>query len=146
MDVILRYKDHSERVQFAVTGLGKQDAILGYTWLKDHNPEVDWITKEVKMSRCPEVAAVLAGQRSNRNVTNADGSPFHLRFCRTGSMPTVEEIFEDPPKSEYSDDYCEDDLGWNAEQASDKTSDRSDGMSDGSTRLTWGSDLYDHSP
>jgi hypothetical protein len=53
VDVILRYKDHSEWVQFAVTGLGKQDAILGYTWLKNHNSEVDWITKEVKMSRCP---------------------------------------------------------------------------------------------
>src|SRR6267154_4880245 len=35
VDVVLRYKDHSERVQFAVTGLGKQDAILGYTWLKE---------------------------------------------------------------------------------------------------------------
>ena len=33
VDVVLRYQDHSERVQFAVTGLGKQDVILGYTWL-----------------------------------------------------------------------------------------------------------------
>jgi hypothetical protein len=41
VDVILHYKDHSEWVQFAVTDLGKQDAILGYTWLKEHNPEVD---------------------------------------------------------------------------------------------------------
>jgi hypothetical protein len=41
VDVILHYKDHSERVQFTVTGLRKQDAILGYTWLKEHNLEVD---------------------------------------------------------------------------------------------------------
>jgi hypothetical protein len=53
VDVILHYKDHSERVQFAVTGLRKQDAILGYNWLREHNLEVDWITKEVKMSCCP---------------------------------------------------------------------------------------------
>src|SRR6267154_354915 len=52
VDVILRYKDHSERVQFTVTGLRKQDAILGYTWLKEHNPEVNWVTKEVQMSCC----------------------------------------------------------------------------------------------
>src|SRR6267154_4076562 len=53
VDVVLCYKDNSEWVQFAVTGLGKQDVIRGYIWLKDHNPEVDWITKEVKMSCCP---------------------------------------------------------------------------------------------
>jgi hypothetical protein len=33
VDVVLRYKDHSEWVQFAVTGLRKQDVILRYTWL-----------------------------------------------------------------------------------------------------------------
>jgi hypothetical protein len=31
VDVVLRYRNHSKWVQFAVTGLGKQDAILGYT-------------------------------------------------------------------------------------------------------------------
>lgn len=41
VDVVLRYKGHTERVQFAVTGLGKQNLILGYTWLREHNPEVD---------------------------------------------------------------------------------------------------------
>src|SRR6267154_6206659 len=130
VDVVLRYKDHSERVQFAVTGLGKQDVILGYTWLKDHNPEVDWITKEVKMSRCPSrwsTCRTEIKQECHQRQMEAR----HLCSCRTGSMPTVEEIFEDPPESwNSSDDYCEDDLGRNAEQASDKTSDRSDGMSD----------------
>jgi hypothetical protein len=52
VNVVLCYKDHSEWVQFAVTGPRKQDAILEYTWLKEHSPEVDWVTKEVKMSRC----------------------------------------------------------------------------------------------
>jgi hypothetical protein len=52
VDVVLCYRDHSEQVQFTVMGLGKQGAILGYTWLKEHNPEVDWVTKEVKMSCC----------------------------------------------------------------------------------------------
>ena len=36
-DVILRYQDHSERAQFALTSLGKQNLILGYTWLRDHS-------------------------------------------------------------------------------------------------------------
>jgi predicted aspartyl protease len=52
-DVILRYETHSERTQFAVTHLGKQSLILGYNWLHNHNPEINWQTKDVKMSRCP---------------------------------------------------------------------------------------------
>jgi hypothetical protein len=52
-DVVLRYDGHAERTQFAITQLGKQSMILGFTWLKEHNPEIDWQSKEVRMSRCP---------------------------------------------------------------------------------------------
>jgi hypothetical protein len=52
-DMILRYDGHSERTQFAVTRLGKQSMILGYNWLRNHNPEINWQTKDVKMSRYP---------------------------------------------------------------------------------------------
>jgi hypothetical protein len=52
-DVILRYENHSECTQLAVTRLGKQSMILGYNWLCNHNPEINWQTKDVKMSRCP---------------------------------------------------------------------------------------------
>jgi len=41
VDVLLRYKTHSERVLLAISRLGKQSLILGYNWLKDHNPKVD---------------------------------------------------------------------------------------------------------
>jgi len=41
VDVVLRYKTHSKRMLLAVSGLGKQSLILGYDWLKDHNPKVD---------------------------------------------------------------------------------------------------------
>ena len=50
VDTVLRYRDHAEHAHFAVTGLGNQDMILGYSWLCEHNPEVDWSTGEVKMS------------------------------------------------------------------------------------------------
>ena len=53
VDVTLRYRRHAERILLAVTGLGKKNLILGYSWLKEHNPEVDWQTREVKLSRCP---------------------------------------------------------------------------------------------
>jgi len=52
VDVVLWYKTHSERMLLAVSRLGKQNLILGYDWLKDHNPKIDWEKEEVKITRC----------------------------------------------------------------------------------------------
>jgi len=53
VDVVLRYKTYSERTLLTVSSLRKQNMILGYTWLKDHNPEINWQTREVQINRCP---------------------------------------------------------------------------------------------
>jgi len=53
IDVLFHYKTYSERMLLAVSGLGKQSLILGYNWLKDHNPKIDWEKGEVEMTRCP---------------------------------------------------------------------------------------------
>ena len=94
---MLTYKDHSEQVQFTVTGLRKQDVILGYTWLKERNPEVNWITKEVKMSCCPGCCSTCRmeiKQECHQHQIEAH----HLCICHAGPMPTVEEVFEDTPE------------------------------------------------
>ncbi|EGN95672.1 hypothetical protein SERLA73DRAFT_60278, partial [Serpula lacrymans var. lacrymans S7.3] len=36
------------------TQLGKINLILGWTWLFKHNPEIDWQTGVVTLSRCPQ--------------------------------------------------------------------------------------------
>jgi len=53
VDVVLCYKTHSERMLLAVSRLRKKNLILGYDWLKDHNPKIDWEKGEVEMTRCP---------------------------------------------------------------------------------------------
>jgi len=53
VDMLLRYKTYSERMLLAVSGLRKQSLILGYNWLKDHNPKIDWEKEEVEMTCCP---------------------------------------------------------------------------------------------
>ena len=53
IDILLCYKIHSERMLLAVSGLGKQSLILGYNWLKNHNPKVDWEKGKVEMTCCP---------------------------------------------------------------------------------------------
>jgi len=47
------YKGHVERMRMDVCNLGKTDVILGMPWLQAHNPEINWETGEVKMTRCP---------------------------------------------------------------------------------------------
>lgn len=38
VDLLIRYKEHQERVVFMVTHLGGTNVILGHPWLKRHNP------------------------------------------------------------------------------------------------------------
>ena len=54
VDTILWYNGHMEHTSFPVTNLRKQDIILGFTWLQKHNPEIDWRTRKVVMSQCPD--------------------------------------------------------------------------------------------
>jgi len=41
VDIVLYYKTYFKRMLLAVSRLGKQSLILGYNWLKDHNPKID---------------------------------------------------------------------------------------------------------
>jgi len=56
------YKGHMERMRMNVCDLGKTEMILGMPWLAAHNPEINWETGEVKMTRCPP----LYGKKSKR--------------------------------------------------------------------------------
>jgi len=46
------YKGHIERMRMNVCDLGKTEIILGMPWLAAHNPEINWETGEVKITRC----------------------------------------------------------------------------------------------
>ena len=56
------YKGYVERMRMDVCDLGKIEVILGMPWLAAHNPEINWETGEVKMTRCPP----LCGGRSQK--------------------------------------------------------------------------------
>jgi len=47
------YKSHVKRMRMDVCNLEKTDVILEMPWLQAHNPEINWETGEVKMTRCP---------------------------------------------------------------------------------------------
>ena len=54
VEVNIYYKGYTERTEIDVIGGQKWSVILGMPWLAHHNPEIDWKTGEVKMTRCPE--------------------------------------------------------------------------------------------
>ena len=54
VEVNIYYQGHRERTEIDVIGGQKWKVILGMLWLARHNPEINWKTGEVKMTRCLE--------------------------------------------------------------------------------------------
>jgi len=54
VEVNIYYKGHVERTEIDVIGGQKWSVILWIPWLARYNPEIDWRTGEVKMTRCLE--------------------------------------------------------------------------------------------
>ena len=54
VEVNIYYQGHRERTEINVIGGQKWMVILEMLWLAHHNPEIDWRTGEVKMTRCSE--------------------------------------------------------------------------------------------
>jgi len=54
VEVNIYYQGHKERTEIDVIGGQKWMVILEMPWLACHNPEIDWRTGEVKMTRCSE--------------------------------------------------------------------------------------------
>jgi len=54
VEVNIYYQGHRERMEIDIISRQKWMVILGMLWLACHNPEIDWRTGEVKMTRCPE--------------------------------------------------------------------------------------------
>ena len=54
VEVILWLNGNSKQINFTVTNLDKQNLILEFTWLQEHNPEINWQTQKITMSHCPD--------------------------------------------------------------------------------------------
>jgi hypothetical protein len=93
-DVILCYEHHSECTQLAVTHLGKQSLILGYNWLQNHNPEINWQTKDVKMSRYPlQCSTCRVEDKHDAKIWKSMTS--QINACQSGAFPTMAEEDKD---------------------------------------------------
>ena len=58
-ELIVKFQGHCEKITAEVMDLGKNSFILGFSWLKCHNPDIDWTKGTVKMTRCPRHCHML---------------------------------------------------------------------------------------
>ena len=52
VELIVEFQGHHEKITAEVTDLGKNSFILAFSWLKHHNPDIDWTKGTVKMTHC----------------------------------------------------------------------------------------------
>jgi hypothetical protein len=74
--------------------LGKQSLILGYNWLHNHNPEINWQTKDIKMSRCPMQCSTCRVEEK-RDAKMRKSMISQINACRSGAFPKMVEEDED---------------------------------------------------
>ncbi|RDB18543.1 hypothetical protein Hypma_000282, partial [Hypsizygus marmoreus] len=75
----------TDEITLMVTDLGKTNVIVGFTWLKKHNPEVDWQTRDIKFTRCPH--------ECNVTIRNAKKERKRKTMAAKWSYkPSIEEV------------------------------------------------------
>ena len=96
----MTYERHSEHILLAVTCLGKQSMILGFTWLDKHNPEIDFRAQSVKMTRCLLRCCVgcQADRKAERNTRREDTE--RINTCQTGPFPAFVEDADEEDEAE----------------------------------------------
>lgn len=70
---------HREKVVFMVTDVGPESVIIGLDWLREHNPDINWVEGSLKLNRCPEKC------RARREVPEVHS----VRTSDTGVRPTA---------------------------------------------------------
>src|SRR5258706_4623277 len=73
--ITLCFRCHSERAHLVVANLRQQMVIIGHSWLTLHNPEVDWVSQKVSMTRCPPSCNGRVPPKSDLHPQNATNIP-----------------------------------------------------------------------
>ena len=108
VDLLMHFSNHSEKSTFAVTSLGRVPLIVGHTWLVHHNPEINWSTGKVAMTRCPEGCG-LRRFHSLSATKHPERSPNPLHSTSSHDLCQLPNHLCDPSPSstDRSGDTCQ---------------------------------------
>ena len=90
VELNLQYQNHAERVFFTVTSLGRQNVIMGHTWLQKHNPDINWITGDVKMSCCSRRCCSGCRDKICEERKTWKVQAHHIAECSEGEVPDLD--------------------------------------------------------
>ena len=90
--LIMIHKGHREKVTFKICDLGKVNLIIGFTWLKKHNPEIDWSTGEIEFTQCP----------SECNMAKPEKKKAARKACTFKYKASVEEVNDEEDDEEQA--------------------------------------------
>ena len=90
VEVEIYFKGHKKRTSIDVIEGQKWSVILGMPWLRHYNPEIDWKTGEVKMTRCPEECRKK--WKTGRQIKPGWKKQEERKEKKEGRRPTIEEV------------------------------------------------------
>ena len=82
----MEYLGHHEELCAEVMNLGKNLLILGYMWLKKHNPVIDWQMGTMKFSHCPHSCHMLQNQVKHLAILDKEAGCEGLEFIHQAKV------------------------------------------------------------
>ena len=110
INLIVQYKGHKSRSKFYVLSIGHKAIVLGHTWLVEHNPDINWHTSEVKLTRCPDYCGQAESDSSHLDnkilvqlVKATLDTLERIHVMTTISTRLAEAVKEDTPAAKLED-------------------------------------------
>ena len=94
-ELIVKFQGHCEKITAEVMDLGKNSFILGFSWLKRHNPDIDWTKGTVKMTHCPRHCHML--QPKSAFLASLEKEEYDIQY-QVHKMICVLEAQHEKPK------------------------------------------------
>src|SRR5437660_1813419 len=98
--LLIQINGHVEWMRFILLNIGETKMILGHNWLLRHNPEINWVAREITMTRCPDACKEWQG---------------HIRQCVSVKkvQDPIAEMREKLPEEikDYADVFVERPIG-----------------------------------
>ena len=95
-ELIVAFQGHHEKITAEVMDLGKNSFILGFSWLKCHNPDIDWTKGTAKMTCCPQYCHML--QLKSTFLAALKKEEYDIQYQVHETICTLEAQQEKPRK------------------------------------------------
>ncbi|QRV82688.1 Retrotransposable element Tf2 protein [Ceratobasidium sp. AG-Ba] len=101
----LKIFDHEEEVDACVVNVGNHDIVLGMSWLKRHNPAINWDKKSLVFSsqycseHCLNISPIVKSGEPDLEIAATSEHP--AKYSEFAKIFTEEEISPLPPHRPY---------------------------------------------